>query len=150
MEELYKGCAQRARDLAANADPFTRQRLLDLAQRYDLKSRTGSPSGRSIPPPRATPPSVLFPPPERLDGSLSPGPVRPSSHSVSDQSRMVSSPVLRRRSMIATLARAFSRATRARGDVKDLTIVAVIGAGGLLRSLLAIMAFGLSAGPNLF
>ncbi|GAA0034027.1 MULTISPECIES: hypothetical protein [Bradyrhizobium] len=60
MEDFYRGFAQRARDLAENADPFTRRRLLDLAQRYDLKSRPGSGAGRSIPPPRATPPTVLF------------------------------------------------------------------------------------------
>lgn len=60
MEEFYKGFAQRARDLAEKADPFTRRRLLDLAQRYDLKSRPRSAGNRSIPPPRATPPTVLF------------------------------------------------------------------------------------------
>ncbi len=60
MEEFYKGFAQRARDLAEKADPFTRRRLLDLAQRYDLKSRPGSGGARSIPPHRATPPTVLF------------------------------------------------------------------------------------------
>ena len=59
MEEFYRSFAQRARDLAENADPFTRRRLLDLAQRYDLKSRAGASGGRSIPP-RATPPTVLF------------------------------------------------------------------------------------------
>ncbi|GGI33619.1 MULTISPECIES: hypothetical protein [Bradyrhizobium] len=60
MEEFYSGFAQRARDLAEKADPFTKRRLLDLAQRYDLKSRPGSPGVRSLPPPRATPPTVLF------------------------------------------------------------------------------------------
>ncbi|MBB4363530.1 hypothetical protein GGD65_004575 [Bradyrhizobium sp. CIR18] len=60
MEEFYSGFAQRARDLAEKADPFTRRRLLDLAKRYDAKSRPGSPVGRSIPPARATPPTVLF------------------------------------------------------------------------------------------
>ena len=60
MEDFYRGFAKRARDLAENADPFTRRRLLDLAKRYDLKSKPGSPGGRSIPPPRATPPTVLF------------------------------------------------------------------------------------------
>jgi hypothetical protein len=60
MEDFYKGFAQRARDLAENADPFTKRRLLDLAQRYDLKSRPGAPSGRSLPPQRATSPTVLF------------------------------------------------------------------------------------------
>jgi hypothetical protein len=60
VEDFYRGFAQRARDLAENADPFTKRRLLDLAQRYDLKSKPGSGGGRSIPPPRATPPTVLF------------------------------------------------------------------------------------------
>ncbi|WP_456763923.1 hypothetical protein [Bradyrhizobium sp. USDA 4463] len=60
MEDFYRSFAKRARDLAENADPFTRRRLLDLAQRYDLKSKPGSSGGRSIPPPRATPPTVLF------------------------------------------------------------------------------------------
>ncbi|WP_456739135.1 MULTISPECIES: hypothetical protein [unclassified Bradyrhizobium] len=60
MEDFYRSFAKRARDLAENADPFTRRRLLDLAQRYDLKSKPGSPGGRSIPPQRATPPTVLF------------------------------------------------------------------------------------------
>ncbi|WP_246504228.1 hypothetical protein [Bradyrhizobium agreste] len=60
MEEFYSDFAQRARDLAEKADPFTRRRLLDLAQRYDLKSKPGSSRGRSSPPPRATPPTVLF------------------------------------------------------------------------------------------
>ncbi|WP_424578242.1 hypothetical protein [Bradyrhizobium sp. USDA 326] len=59
MEEFYRGFAQRARDLAEKADPFTRRRLLDLAQRYDLKSRPGASRGRP-PAPRATPPTLLF------------------------------------------------------------------------------------------
>ncbi|MDA9463167.1 hypothetical protein [Bradyrhizobium sp. CCBAU 53415] len=58
MEEFYRGFAQRARDLAEKADPFTRRRLLDLAKRYDLKIN-GSSYAR-IPPPRATPPTALF------------------------------------------------------------------------------------------
>ncbi|MBR0808466.1 hypothetical protein JQ636_33470 [Bradyrhizobium japonicum] len=60
MEEFYGDFAQRARDLAEKADPITRRRLLDLAKRYDAKSRPGSPAGRSLPAPRATPPNVLF------------------------------------------------------------------------------------------
>ncbi|OSJ37028.1 MULTISPECIES: hypothetical protein [Bradyrhizobium] len=59
MEEFYRGFAQRARDLAEYADPFTKRRLLDLA-RYDLKSKPGAPGARTLPPPRATPPTVLF------------------------------------------------------------------------------------------
>lgn len=58
MEEFYSGFAQRARDLAEKADPFTRRRLLDLAKRYDAKSKPGS--TRPLPPPRTTPPATLF------------------------------------------------------------------------------------------
>jgi hypothetical protein len=60
VEEFYKGFAQRARDLAEKADPITKRRLLDLAKRYHLRSRPGSAVGRSILPPRATPPTALF------------------------------------------------------------------------------------------
>jgi hypothetical protein len=60
MEDFYRGLAQQARDLAEKADPFTRRRLLDLAQRYDLKSKPGAAIGRPIPPQRATPLTVLF------------------------------------------------------------------------------------------
>jgi hypothetical protein len=60
VEEFYRGFAPRARDLAEKADPFTKRRLLDLAQRYDLKSRPGAPGSRTLPPPRATPPTALF------------------------------------------------------------------------------------------
>ncbi|WP_246504318.1 hypothetical protein [Bradyrhizobium agreste] len=54
-EEFYKGFAQRARDLAENADPFTRRRLLELARRYVPDHEAAGPSRR-----RATPPGVLF------------------------------------------------------------------------------------------
>jgi len=60
VEEFYKGFARRARDLAEAADPFTKRRLLDLAQRYGLKSRLGPASGSSVSQQRATPPTVLF------------------------------------------------------------------------------------------
>ncbi|RXH05951.1 hypothetical protein [Bradyrhizobium vignae] len=59
MEEFYSGFAQRARDLAEKADPFTRRRLLDLAKRYDAKSKPAG-SARPLPPPRTSPPSTLF------------------------------------------------------------------------------------------
>ncbi|MVT50076.1 hypothetical protein GPL17_06185 [Bradyrhizobium yuanmingense] len=59
MEEFYSGFAQRARDLAERADPFTRRRLLDLAKRYDAKSKPGS-SARPLPPPRTMPPATHF------------------------------------------------------------------------------------------
>ena len=57
MEDFYRGFAQRARDPAEKADPFTRRRLLDLAKRYDAK---GKPSGIVRLPPRPTPPSTIF------------------------------------------------------------------------------------------
>ncbi|MGY8706085.1 hypothetical protein RAD16_10125 [Bradyrhizobium sp. 18BD] len=59
MEEFYSGFAQQARDLADKADPFTRRRLLDLAKRYDAKSKPAG-SSRPLPPPRTSPPSTLF------------------------------------------------------------------------------------------
>jgi hypothetical protein len=59
MEEFYRDFAQRARDLAEKADPFTRRRLLGLAKRYDAKIKPGG-SARPLPPPRTTPPSTLL------------------------------------------------------------------------------------------
>jgi hypothetical protein len=41
-DEYLKEQAQRVRALAENADPFTKRRLLDLAERYD--ARLGRPS----------------------------------------------------------------------------------------------------------
>ncbi|MCK1292043.1 hypothetical protein ABIB75_008109 [Bradyrhizobium sp. GM2.2] len=58
-QEFYWSLAQRVRDIAEQADPFTRRRLLDLAKRYDAK---GSPTARSgvterpLLVPRTTPP----------------------------------------------------------------------------------------------
>jgi hypothetical protein len=37
-DDFYKQHAQRVRDLADKADPFTRKRLLDLADKYDAKT----------------------------------------------------------------------------------------------------------------
>lgn len=37
--EFYRGLAQRVRGIAERADPFTRRRLLVLAERYDAKGR---------------------------------------------------------------------------------------------------------------
>jgi len=34
-EDFYKQRAREVRDIAAKADPFVKQRLLDLADRYD-------------------------------------------------------------------------------------------------------------------
>jgi hypothetical protein len=47
-EEFYRQQAQRARDLAGQADPFTRKRLLDLAERYDVKGGKPSRASRII------------------------------------------------------------------------------------------------------
>jgi hypothetical protein len=41
-DEYLKEQALRVRTLAGNADPFTKKRLLDLAERYD--ARLGGPS----------------------------------------------------------------------------------------------------------
>jgi hypothetical protein len=46
--ELSKQQALRARDLAEKADPFTRKRLLALAQKYDAKAGDPSPASRMI------------------------------------------------------------------------------------------------------
>ncbi|WP_027515719.1 hypothetical protein [Bradyrhizobium sp. WSM1417] len=57
--EFYRGLAQRARDLADKADPFTRKRLLVLAEGYDANVGKPSPAGRNrqrtLPLPRAVP-----------------------------------------------------------------------------------------------
>lgn len=61
MEEFYKGFAQRARDLAERADPFTRKRLLELARRYDARSKPPVSGGSRPPPPtRTTLPASIF------------------------------------------------------------------------------------------
>lgn len=61
MEEFYRGFAQRARDLAERADPFTRKRLLELAQRYDARSKPPVSGGaRPLPPTRMTLPTSIF------------------------------------------------------------------------------------------
>ena len=39
-EDFYKQRAREVRDIAAKADPFIKQRLLDLADRYDGKRKT--------------------------------------------------------------------------------------------------------------
>lgn len=61
MEEFYKGFAQRARDLAERADPFTRKRLLELARRYDARSKPPTSGGaRPLPPTRTTLPGSIY------------------------------------------------------------------------------------------
>jgi hypothetical protein len=47
-EEFYRQQALRVRDLAGKADPFTRRRLLDLADRYDAKGGAPSLASRAI------------------------------------------------------------------------------------------------------
>lgn len=61
MEEFYRGFAQRARDLAERADPFTRKRLLELARRYDARSKPPVSGGaRPLSPARTTLPASIF------------------------------------------------------------------------------------------
>lgn len=61
MEEFYRGFAQRARDLAERADPFTRKRLLELARRYDARSEPPVSGGaRPLPPARTTLPASIY------------------------------------------------------------------------------------------
>jgi len=50
-DEYFKQQAARVRALADKADPFTRKRLLDLAERYDAKLGTA---------PHARPGNVRF------------------------------------------------------------------------------------------
>lgn len=63
-QEFYRGLALRVRNLAEGADPFTKERLLKLAETYDVKggNPAGSPRpmGRPLPIPRATPPASFF------------------------------------------------------------------------------------------
>jgi hypothetical protein len=47
-DDFYKQHVQRVRDLAHKADPFTRKRLLDLADKYDAKSGKPSRASRMI------------------------------------------------------------------------------------------------------
>jgi hypothetical protein len=58
-QEFYRQRAQRMRDLAERADPFTGKRLLDLADGYDVKgggpSRASRAIERPLPLPRANP-----------------------------------------------------------------------------------------------
>jgi len=59
-QDFYRQQAQRVRDLAERADPFTRKRLLDLADSYEAKgvgsaSRASRAVERPLPIPRAVP-----------------------------------------------------------------------------------------------
>lgn len=59
-QEFYRTMAHRVRELAGRADPFTRRRLLALAERYDANGGKPSPVSRSterpLPPLRVVPP----------------------------------------------------------------------------------------------
>jgi hypothetical protein len=46
--EFFRQQAVRIRDLAAKADPFTRKRLLDLAERYDATAGNPSRASRTM------------------------------------------------------------------------------------------------------
>jgi hypothetical protein len=58
-QEFYRQQARRVRDLAERADPFTRKRLLALADKYDVRCgdlwRASRPNERPLPFPRARP-----------------------------------------------------------------------------------------------
>jgi len=60
--KFYKQQAQRVRDLASRADPFTRKRLLDLAEKYDAQAggptRASRMIERPLPLPRTNPVSA--------------------------------------------------------------------------------------------
>jgi hypothetical protein len=62
-QEFYRQQAQRVRDLAQRAHPFTKKRLLDLADGYDVKGGGPSRASRVIerPLPRTAPPVATFP-----------------------------------------------------------------------------------------
>ena len=47
-QEFYSGFAQRVRDLAEKADPFTRKRLMELASRKDALAGNPSRASRMI------------------------------------------------------------------------------------------------------
>jgi hypothetical protein len=47
-DEFFKQQAARVRAIADRADPFTRKRLLDLAERYELKTGKSSRATRSL------------------------------------------------------------------------------------------------------
>lgn len=62
-QEFYRVLAYRVRTIAEKANPFTRRRLLDLANRYETKGgQTPRPKAteRPLPLPRTTPPTSIF------------------------------------------------------------------------------------------
>jgi hypothetical protein len=54
-DDNFKEQAARVRAIADRADPFTKKRLLDLAERYDLRAGKPSRATRSIPLPNPLP-----------------------------------------------------------------------------------------------
>lgn len=76
--------------------------------------------------------------------------VRPSSHGARARPATVSSPVLRKRLMFASLAKALSQASRAEVDTEELKIIAIFCGAGLLLSLMSAMVFGFSLGGGTF
>jgi hypothetical protein len=56
-DEYFKEQAARVRNLASIADPFTKKRLLDLAERYDAKRPKRTPLPNVPVPGGATPPA---------------------------------------------------------------------------------------------
>jgi hypothetical protein len=59
--DFYTQQAQRVRDLAGKADPFTKKRLLDLADRYEVKAGNPSRASRIIERPTPLPTSKASP-----------------------------------------------------------------------------------------
>lgn len=57
-QEFYRQQAERVRDLAERADPFTRKRLLDLADSYDARGGGPSRASRAIERPLSIPRAV--------------------------------------------------------------------------------------------
>jgi hypothetical protein len=47
-DDYFKEQAARVRAIADRADPFTKKRLLDLAERYDLRAGKPSQATRSL------------------------------------------------------------------------------------------------------
>lgn len=45
--KFYRGLAQRVRDIAERVDPFTKRRLLELAEQYALKGIRPEPAPRT-------------------------------------------------------------------------------------------------------
>ena len=62
-DDFYKQRAREVRDIAAKADPFIKQRLLDLADRYDGKRKTVTPLPSA--------PAAFQNPPSERDGNSS-------------------------------------------------------------------------------